>query len=241
MSEHQEPASASRDPFVAAEQSIRQLPGVVGVAMFALGGDEPSELQVFTATGVPVDETRQQVMAMLEQHQIAASIERVYVFPLTQRLTEELGDVHEGAGAAAGTIREPAPTPGDGRVTFRRVVLSTERGQSEAQVRLRHRGDEHGGSAVGPTTAHNLDLTARATIDAIESVLGREELLQVMGAALLDVFGRHAVCVVVSTSDDPGREFLGACLVGDAPVHEAAVRATLDAVNRQLAPSDQQA
>ncbi len=224
-----------RGPFAAAERAIRRLPGVVGVVIFGIGGDEPSEIQVFTATGVPVGEMREQVMEVLQQYEIADRIDRLYVFPLAQRLAEELGDVFGPAGTEARPTHEPVAAPaGDGRVSIRRVILSTGRAQSEAEVQLHHRGGEHGGSAVGPTTPHGLHLTARATVDAIESVLGRRGVLELAGAALLNVFGREAVCVIVSTVEDPSREFLGACLVVDAPVHEAAVRATLDAVNRQL-------
>jgi hypothetical protein len=51
------------------------------------------------------------------------------------------------------------------------------------------------------------------------------------GASLVSILGREAVLVLVKIDD---LETVGAALLRDGPATEAAVRATLDAVNRRM-------
>ncbi len=102
---------------------------------------------------------------------------------------------------------------------------------SEAEVALGPEGRQVLGQATGDKTPHGLQVLAQATLEAASALAGGTRI-ELKGASLVDVFGREAVLVVVQVEDGP--ETLGAALLRDGPVSEAAVRATLDALNRRL-------
>lgn len=222
---------------LAAEADIRRLHGVVGFAALDDDGGDPREIQVFTSRGVDVRSIREQVSSVLAAHGLLTSVQRIYVFEVAAHPPADPAPAAHPHGASHA---EAADTPGvpsngadlEGRVVFRRVAVSTGGERADAEVALGRRGAEHVGSSQGRPTAQNLFITAAATIDAVEALVGRPGRFTVEGAAIVEVLGHPAVCVVVQL----GRErHIGASLTRDDPVHEAVVRAGLDAVNRALA------
>ncbi|HYN37515.1 MAG TPA: hypothetical protein VEV82_11150, partial [Actinomycetota bacterium] len=131
--------------------------------------------------------------------------------------------------SGSGSKRAPVDRPPMGR-----VILSSTVWKSEALVDLGPEGEQVTGQAMGDKTPHGLSVLAQATLDAASRIAGGVEL-KLKGASLISIVGREAVLVVVQVEDSPGT--LGAALVRDGPVTEAAVRATLDALNRRLARS----
>lgn len=147
----------------------------------------------------------------------------------------------DGALARGGREQTEAPaspqsvavrSPG-GRVTLRTVLLEAGHEMTDARVALGRGKRDRAGTATASATSHNLRVSAAATIEALADLLDEPDRFALVGAALVEAMDRRIVCVVV---EDQRRdtELVGACTVGEAPVHEAAVRATLDAVNRQV-------
>ncbi len=87
------------------------------------------------------------------------------------------------------------------------------------------------GKAEGEKTEHGLSVIGQATLDAAEKLTGGVGF-KLRGASLVDLLGREVVLVLVGMGD--GQDNVGAALVRGGPVTEAAVRATLAAVNRRL-------
>jgi hypothetical protein len=77
-------------------------------------------------------------------------------------------------------------------------------------------------------------VVTEATLRAVSELTPGAEF-SLVEASVQELVGRQAVVVLLREPD--GRELLGAVLVRDAPVSEAAVRATLDAINRRLSPA----
>ena len=87
------------------------------------------------------------------------------------------------------------------------------------------------GEATGQKTPHGLRVLAEATLEAVDKLIGSSRV-ELVGASLVNVVGQEAVLVLVKETDGP--DMLGGALVRGGPVTEAAVRATLDAVNRRI-------
>jgi hypothetical protein len=111
------------------------------------------------------------------------------------------------------------------------VALSTT-WRSEAEVSLGDRTQEVVGQAVGRPSSHGLEVLAQATLDAVHQLFP-DETFALGGTWLATVRGREVVLVFIVKDEV---ESVGAALVREAPLTEAAVRATLDAVNRRLTP-----
>jgi hypothetical protein len=109
------------------------------------------------------------------------------------------------------------------------VVLTSSHWTSEAEVALGEEADFIG-KASGDKTPHGLKVLGEATLEAVGRIVGSTKF-SFEGASLVNVLGREAVMVLVRMDD---LENVGAALVRGGPVTEAAVRATLDAVNRRL-------
>lgn len=200
----------------------RAIGGLADVVAVISSGDEPVELQVFTASGSDQREVRAGVRQVLGRSSVTARDVRVLVFELAE----------DAAVGVAGDpyVVEPVATDGRGRVRIGRVVLASEDRHSAVTVNLDGPSRDGEGTAEAATTPHNLHVTAEATLDALATLTGYGVSARVEAAGLVALGGRQAVCVVVDVAGTG--EVVGACLVGETPVHEAAVRATLDAVNR---------
>ena len=230
------------------EAAIKSLPGVLGCVILSTAGELPSEIQAFTKVGVDRAAIQEQILHEAEARSLEGTLDQVLVFELetealmggpdSLRQAELLAELeaiaHEDSAALESeTAARPGRAPGRARPVLRRVLSFSTTWRSEAEVTLE--ADEGGqvvGAAVGERAAHGLQMLAQATIDAVHKLHG-EEPFSLGGTWLAEILGREVVVCFVTPAD--GGELVGAALVRGGALKEAAVRATLDAVNRRLA------
>lgn len=230
------------------ESRIKQLPGVLGcVILTHPESGTPEEIQAFIRTGFDRAQTQHAIYDEAFNYGIHEGLRQVLVFEL--QAESHLGDresLQRAAEVAEQEARSRGPSAGQEdvgpeaeasrprmatRPQLGRVLLSSTVGRSEAEVALGPDGEQVTGQASGEKTTHGLRVLAQATLDAASRIAGGVEM-ELKGASLVNTFGREAVLVVIQVSGGP--ETVGAALVRDGPVTEAAVRATLDALNRRL-------
>lgn len=233
------------------ETSIKKLPGVLGCVILTDRSGNPSEIQAFTRLGVDQGEVQRSILDEVANRGLPA-VAHIMVFELEaeshfgdRETLERAAELAEQEARSRGPHPDPeakeAPAPPGaarsrhGALTRRpllsRVALSSTTWRSEAEVALGSGGSEVSGFSEGEKTPHGLKVLAGATLEATGRLVeGMEFVLK--GASLVKTFGREAVLVVVEVDDGP--ESIGAALVREGPTSEAAVRATLDAVNRRL-------
>ena len=228
------------------EAKIKQLPGVLGcVILTHPQSGAPEEIQAFVQSGADKPGIQHAIYDQASSHGSLDQLKQVLVFELAAET--ELGDrsslqqqaeVAEQEVRARGLSGDEASDSTERALVHRpplgRVILNSTVWKSEAEVDLGPEGEQVTGQAVGDKTPHGLSVLAQATLDAASRIAGGIEL-ELKGASLISIVGREAVLVVVQVEDSP--ETLGAAFVRDGPVTEAAVRATLDALNRRLARS----
>ncbi|HEV3472412.1 MAG TPA: hypothetical protein VG408_04295 [Actinomycetota bacterium] len=236
---------------VGLETSIKDLPGVLGCVILTDSSGDPSEIQAFTHAGKDLKAVQQQIESEVASRGLSTNLKHIYVFELEaeshfgDRETleraaelaeqdarmrgprgpeEDLLSLHTVVTDVGPATRERPPLL---RVTFTSSSLS-----SQAEVALGSESDELVGSASGEKTPHGLKVLAEATLGAVARLLG-DDTTSLLGASIVNIVGEEAVLVLVKEQN--GAEMLGAALIRGGPVTEAAVRATLDAVNRRLA------
>ena len=215
------------------ETAIDHLPGVQGCAIFSTG-DGGAGIQVFTRLGSDRMALRRAVMDEVERRGLVDRLGEILIFELdADRPFSDRDSLRRVAQVAAEEelyegLQAPAVAPG--RVALRRVVVSSESERTNAEVALARDSVEVVGRAAGETTPHGLFVLARATTDALHRLAGSPEVL-VQGASLVTAAGRDVVFVFARVGN---RDLVGASVVRDGSVAEAAVKATLDAVNRSL-------
>ena len=237
------------------ESTIKALPGVLGCVIISGGDGAPSEIQAFTSTGTDRDEIQARILEELAARDFGDENSRVYVFELSAesyfddleslerqvefaeqeaRAAGPIGDT-ASTGPAAAVADAPAPLPAGtarARPRVRKVSLSSSSWTSEATVSLGDDENEAVGQASAEKTPHGLKVVADATLEAAQKIAGTETTFSVKSASLVNVGGLEAVLVLVL---EDGQDMLGAALTRGGPLHEATVRATLDAINRRLA------
>jgi hypothetical protein len=145
-----------------------------------------------------------------------------------------------GAGPPNPAVCAPPPADGDDdapRLAIARLTVTNDGLGVTATVTLL-RGDlEFSGTADGPSTPTALHrIVAAATIRALSDLLGPEHRVDVEAVTVTQVGdGAVAVVQVVWATLDGTERLTGASEVRDDP-RRAVIRATLDAVNRRLAP-----
>ena len=149
------------------------------------------------------------------------------------------------AGAAPPTPATPATDAlGEGededakpRLAIARLTVTADGLGVTATVTLTIGELEFVGDADGPSTPASLNrIVAAATINALADVLGPEHRVDVEAVTVTAVGdGAVAVVQVVWATLDGTERLTGASEVRDDP-RQAVIRATLDAVNRRLAP-----
>ena len=228
------------------EAAIKEVAGVLGCVILTHPDGRPAEVQAFIRAG---SERSSIEGAILDRVSGAgfAPLRQVHVFELDAESSfgdreslNRAAELAEQDARARGPIGTEASAPGGTadlsalrhRPPLRKVMLTSSSWQSEAQVALGSESLEVVGEASGEKTPHGLRVLAEATLEAC-SRLAEGLDFDLKGASLVDVLGREAVLVLVEVDEPP--ETLGAALVRGGPVSEAAVRATLDAVNRRLA------
>lgn len=196
------------------ESDIRKIHGVMGVVILDDGTGQSFEVQVFTKAGIEERTVRQEVARVLSQHGLMQSTSRVFVFQFAG-----------GDGELKRAFRRPV---------IAKIGLTSTGPNAEAEVNLVLDGKESAGLGSGPRTSYSLRVVAATTLEAAQAFLGSKGLFALEGASVVEVLERQVVLVLVNSALGDGDVVLGAALVGESPVHEATVRATLDAVNRHL-------
>ena len=229
------------------ETRIKQLPGVLGcVILTNPESGAPEEIQAFVRSGFDRAQIQHSIYDEAFNFGVHEALRQVLVFEL--QAESHLGDREslqraaevaeqearaKGPASPAPEALESPPSPSlKKRAELGAVVLTSTVWRSEAEVALGPQGEEVTGQASGEKTPHGLSVLAQATLDAASRLAGGVAI-QLKGASLVNTFGREAVLVVVQV--EGSAETMGAALVRDGPVTEAAVRATLDALNRRLA------
>lgn len=228
------------------EATLKRLPGVLGCVILANTDGTPSEIQAFTSVGTDRDEVHQAILDEVAKAGLDGKLKQVFVFELEaeshfgdrESLTRA-AEVAEQEARSRGPSREVvsraparASTSVRARPPILRVSFSSTNWNSEAEVALGSVEDEVVGQATGEKTPHGLKVLAAATLEAVQNLVG-ETAIELKGASLVSMMGEEAVLVLVSEAAGP--DLLGSALVKGGPVSEAAVKATLDAVNRRLA------
>jgi hypothetical protein len=230
------------------ETRIKELPGVLGCVILTnsdTGAVE--EIQAFVRSGFDQAQIQHSIYDEAHNFGIHEALRQVLVFELAaeshlgdreslQRAAEVAEQEARAKGPSGEATEEAEDEPTrpamESRPEIGAVVLTSTVWRSEAEVALGPQGEEVTGQASGEKTPHGLSVLAQATLDAASRLAGGVEI-ELKGASLVNTFGREAVLVVVQIDGSP--ETMGAALLRDGPVTEAAVRATLDALNRQLA------
>lgn len=241
------------DPtLVELESAIKKLPGVLGCVILSDKDGAPSEIQAFTHVGTESAGIEESIAAEVSDRGLAGSLRQVFVFELEaeshfgdRETLERAAELAEQEARTRGPrfdasreLRSLQAVPGPdakggptNRPPLLRVNFTSSHLTSEAEVALGGEGSEVVGAAKGEKTPHGLKVLAQATLDAVDQLIGTSKI-ELLGASLVSVVGEEAVLVVVREAG--GTEMLGGALVREGPVTEAAVRATLDAVNRRL-------
>lgn len=239
------------------EARIKQIPGVLGCVILSNGGGAPSEVQAFSRVGLQPEVLEGLIQAEIERAGVGDMVKDIHVFELdaesffgdresllrAAEVAEQearsrgpisLDDAVAGAEEARGpSVGQPAKL--ERRPILHRVILtSSSSGRAEAEVSLRGEREQVVGSAQGEKTAYGLAVVAEATLKACGALLPGFEV-ELLGASLVSVVGEQAVISLVRVSEE--HDLLGCALLRNGPATDAAVRATLDAVNRILTSS----
>jgi hypothetical protein len=200
------------------EQEVGQIPGVAHAEVVQERPGHAMEMHVLTGGEASLPEVRHAIEEVLSRHGLA---DRKHVFVFS---------------AAEG---RPPPIPADRTAAGQPNLIEAlveQRGSSEAaMVRLVAEQLESRGTGRGPASPHHIRVAAATTLEAAEALMAVDGAFVLQATALVEMFGHKVVAVLVRSGlTEPGM-LLGTCIVGDRPPHEAAVRATLDAINRQFA------
>ena len=234
------------------ESAIKALPGVLGCVILTDGEGAPSEIQAFTRVGTDQAQVESLIEAEVADRGLAGNLRQVFVFELEaeshfgdRETLERAAELAEQEARTRGprsmdasaelrslqTVVGRAPSSSANRPPLLRVSYSSSHRTSEAQVAIGSEDQEFVGEATGQKTPHGLRVLAEATLEAVDKLIGQSRV-ELVGASLVNVVGQEAVLVLVKETDGP--DMLGGALVRGGPVTEAAVRATLDAVNRRI-------
>jgi hypothetical protein len=240
------------DQVLGLENWIKDLDEVLGcVILTAPESGSPEEVHAFVRAGTDRDAIHRAIIGRANDKGLAERLREVLIFEL--QAESHIGDreslmraaeVAEQDARAKGlsttepqafgdraTVEIEYTQPLEKRPPVRRVRLTSTSWRSQAEVALGEDGAEIEGRASGEKTPHGLMVLAQATLEATSQLAKID--VDLRGASLVNTFGREAVLVLVHMRGSP--ETLGAALVRNGPVSEAAVRATLDALNRRLA------
>ncbi len=233
------------------EGAIKRLPDVLGCVILTDPEGRAGEIQAFTKSGSDRQTVQKAIVDTATQAGVGDELRQVLVFELEaesifgdRESLERAAELAEQEARSRGIQWEPDPPLRHEpqardimghvfRPPLRRVVLSSSAWKTHAEVVLGHDDtDEVRGESSGDKTPHGLKVLAQATLDAVANLVGATDFV-LEGASLVSVVGQEAVLVMLRLHD--GLEVLGAALVRDGPVSEAAVRATLDGLNRRFA------
>jgi hypothetical protein len=228
------------------EATIRKLPGVLGCVIVADPAGEPSEVQAFTDADADRSKLQRAIFDETTRRGMGGSLRQVLVFeleaealmggPESLRQAELLAELEalDDESSPGGAPLPPGPIESSPvRPVLQRVVatLRSSAAESEVEVALVDGETAVIGQAVGRQSAHGLNIVAQATIDAVHKMVGEGAGFTLEAICLTELNENEIVMVLVGS---PEGEMVGAALVRGGPHADAAVRATLDALNRRL-------
>ena len=157
---------------------------------------------------------------------------------LTSAARHPAGTHHPAtAGVRADVTRTPETSDDSERLVIAKLTLAADGLGVSATVTLSHGVREFTGTVDGPssvTAVHRV--VAAATLKALSDVLGPEHRVDVEAVAVTPMGeGQVAVVQVLWATAEGSQRLTGASEVREDP-RQAVIRATLDAVNRRLAP-----
>jgi hypothetical protein len=200
------------------EQEIESMNGVLGAVVLEDAVGKARQVQVYTSHDSQKPSIHGKVIELLASRGQPVPSDQVMVFKL-------VGD------------RSSLPQQSrqrQGRPRIDRIALEVEGSDCRAKVSLVMNGVEAEGRGRSERSEYALRVTAAAALEAAQALIGAAGVLELKGASVVETLQRKMVIVLVNSSINGDRMVVGAAIVGDAPVHEATVRATMDAVNRQL-------
>ena len=224
----------------------------MGCVVLANPDGSPAEVQAFTPPGVDRSQIEAAILAEAGRGGSSDGVGHVFVIELdaeshlgdreSLQRAAELAEQEARARGPLGVLHPlgtlhslaetgPEPLPAPERAPLLRVLLSASGDRTEAEVTLGSGASEVKGTATGDRSPHGVPVVAEATLQAVAQLLPAQAFALVEASPQMLV-GREVVAVVVRDAQD--RELLGAALVRDGPLSEAAVRATLDAINRRM-------
>ncbi|PKM47359.1 MAG: hypothetical protein CVV03_03850 [Firmicutes bacterium HGW-Firmicutes-8] len=199
------------------EDIIRQIKDVISARIVTDDMGEISEIHVLAdSSRSPKQIVRDIESAFMAQFNISVDHKKISV---AQMQDEE--------GGRAGSETRPKVSS---------VTVLSGRRITEARVQLELSGNIYEGVASGPSTANNkLRVISQATVLALENYLKSTCNLVTEDITVLNLAGRQAVAASVSLVTNIGEErLIGAAFINHDE-REAAVKATLAAVNRRMA------
>lgn len=216
------------------EDELRILPYVIEVAVFSDSAGHPVEIQVWTQAGSEEREVRTGISNVLASRGQLQHNERTYVFELTGQVVPPISKTPLQAISVDPVPAAVTAPPLGRRARIGRISVFASQADSHASVSLVYSGRESEGVGKGRRTQHALRVTAATTLEAAQALLGRPGLFMLKGATLVETLGYSAVLVILETTVGTSGTLIGSSLVRDSEIPQATVRATLDAVNRQL-------
>jgi len=204
------------------EAQIKSIEGVIGCVLLEQG--DKIELQVFTAPLSEPARVRSEVRALLDRHLMEPR--RIHIFEL-------FGEDAEGPTISS----EPVviSTKSSARPVVTRINLKPSGPVVEAQVSLAFRGVESAGTGTTRDGTQSMRLVAATTLESAQTLVGTKGMFVLDGVSLVETLGRQVVLVMVRSETEPKLDLVGSALLVGPTLYESVVRATLDAVNRQLA------
>lgn len=205
----------------ASEDMLRQVKGVVSVKILTDSSGQVSEVHVLAASDrSPKQVVRDIESVFLVRYGIEIDHKKISVAQLSDKESFR-GYTHNGNGY--------------NRPRISGVTMLSVGRMVEAKVLLQIGQDHFEGSAAGPgTTGNRLRLVSQATLMSLEKCLEGAGNFLTEDVSVITVSGCQAVISSVTLMTNSGEErLIGAAFVNNDE-REAAVKATLSAINRRL-------
>jgi hypothetical protein len=196
------------------ETALCQVPGVVGARLVAGFDREVDELHVLTSLERAPKQTVRDVQTLL---------------------MARFGVTIDHRVVSVVQIEQPQGLTSRSRVTIERVGVSQSGVSVTAEVVVRDADDHYLGTHEGPSSASGQRrATARATLEALRPLLGRDLAVELEGVEVIEVMGRPVIVTLVHFRTPRGELTVsGSALVRGAE-SDAVARSVLDALNRTL-------
>ncbi len=213
-----------KDNSNAYDEVIRQIKGVISARVVTNSAGEILEIHVLAGSErSPKHVVRDIESIFLVNHNISIDHKKISVAQLRDGETDIS---RNGRSASSGFSQRP-------RIAG--VTMLSGGRMTEAKVLLDIGGNQYEGSAAGPGTSLNrLRLISQAALMALENTLDGIGNFLIEDVSIINISGNQAAIASVSLVTNSGEErLIGAAFI-NSDEREAAVKATLAAVNRRL-------